>query len=751
MREAGESLIYIKPKHAWKRLKAADEENVTAYVYGISGSGKTEFITRYLGRKKYLVFQAGQVTAKDLKPAESGRRKIIVIDNLQELAQDENCDNEDVKKAIIALIRREDVWVILCSRGEVLPWLTAIRYQEVFYVIGEKELLFDDRQVEQYIAQTGMLFTEKQQKLLENYCNGVPITWNIINSVYQEMDVQEETERRQEPFGEKDFRTLVEKARSRMWDYLEYHVYDEWDVQIQEFLMEISIVDRFHVRLAEMITGRKDVEALLNRIRWLGNFMHEERGANGHDEETVYELRAAMRISMQRRLKRKYSKDRIRALYENAGLCYQLAGKPLQALFMYQEVKDTERIASILIDNARTAPNSGYYYELKKYYLALPEEKIRTSPELMCGMSMLQSLLLNIAESERWYGELEKYVKEHTGSERRIAKGRLLYLEIGLPHRGSENMIEILKKAYLLVLNKQVNLHEFSVTSNQASQMNGGKLEQCFVADGILAWLHIINGKVTEAEELLERFRKRVSSEKADRLFPNVETFLIRCALYSGKKTEVAEWMNTAPDEELEFSIYDRFHYMTKVRIYLQNGRNEQAYNLLAKCAYYAKMMKRTYIAIEVKILKAITQYRMKDDKWDESLCEALSEAEEYHFIRLITREGAAVRPLLLETAFQPSDDKRSRQFFKDVLSETEKMAHFYPGYLKTGAEEVVLSDTMLKVLKLQANGLSKDQIAKELGMTTANVKYHTQQIYRKLDVSNKAEAVREAGKRGML
>lgn len=56
MREAGESLIYIKPKHAWKRLKAADEENVTAYVYGISGSGKTEFITRYLGRKKYIVF-----------------------------------------------------------------------------------------------------------------------------------------------------------------------------------------------------------------------------------------------------------------------------------------------------------------------------------------------------------------------------------------------------------------------------------------------------------------------------------------------------------------------------------------------------------------------------------------------------------------------------------------------------------------------------------------------------------------------
>ena len=84
-------------------------------------------------------------------------------------------------------------------------------------------------------------------------------------------------------------------------------------------------------------------------------------------------------------------------------------------------------------------------------------------------------------------------------------------------------------------------------------------------------------------------------------------------------------------------------------------------------------------------------------------------------------------------------------------MDETEKVTHFYPGYLKTGVEEVVLSDTMLKVLKLQADGLSKEQIAKELAMTTANVKYHTQQMYKKLGVSNKAGAVMEAGKRGLL
>lgn len=35
--------------------------------------------------------------------------------------------------------------------------------------------------------------------------------------------------------------------------------------------------------------------------------------------------------------------------------------------------------------------------------------------------------------------------------------------------------------------------------------------------------------------------------------------------------------------------------------------------------------------------------------------------------------------------------------------------------------------------------------------MSVSNVKYHTQQIYKKLGVSNKTEAVMEAGKRGLL
>lgn len=812
-----DKICYIRPKRALRRLKAAEEENITAYIYGVSGIGKTELIVRYLKQKKYQMFDAGRVSAEELEGiAESEKRKIVVIDNLHDLAMEEESD--DIKEAIISLIEREDIWLILSGRCAVPPWLAAVRYREVFYVIEESELLFDEAQENQYIEYTKILLTPEQRKVSRNYCLGVPLGWYITWDIYKQIQLREGL-KEGEYFSDKLFSELIDRGLSQMWDYLDWHVYDNWDIRIQEFLMEVSIVDCFTAHLAEMITGINNVESILSRVKWLGNFMVERT----EKDEVVYEFRREMRISMRRRLKRKYNKEQIHALYENAGLYYQLNKEPIRALEMYQKAGEKERIASLLIENARTAPNNGYYYQLKKYYLKLSDEKIRTSPELMMGMSMLQSLLLDIEESERWYQELEQYAKEHSGRERRQARSKLLYLEIGLPHRGSENMVEILKKAHLLILDKQVSLQEFSVTSNQASQMNGGKdfcewskrdrelakgigklvefilgkygkgmvnlalsesffekgednyevaslankgrmqaetggkLEQCFVADGMLAWLHIITGKVSEAEELLKRFYKKAEKEEAERLLPNIETFIIRCALYSQKKAEIEKWMKKAPDEEQEFSIYDRFHYLTKVRVYLQNGRNEQAYNLLLKCEYYATVMKRTYIKIEVKLLMAIVQYRVGDERWDETLCEGLKMAEEYHFVRIITREGAAIRPLLTQSRWEPSrveskeGEKKNRQFWKQVLEETEKMTRYYPGYLKAGIESVTLSDAMLEILKLQADGLSKEKIAERLNMSVSNVKYHTQQIYKRLGVSNKAEAVMEAGKRGLL
>lgn len=433
--------------------------------------------------------------------------------------------------------------------------------------------------------------------------------------------------------------------------------------------------------------------------------------------------------------------------------------------------------------------------------------------ELIAGMSMLQSMLLNIEESERWYEELKNLEGTLKGSAKKAAKSYLVYLDIAVSHRGSMSLIDIFKNAGTLLMNRSINLPEFSVTSNLPSQMNGGKdfcewskrdkelamsigkvleftlgkygkgmvnlalaesllekgedsyeianltnkgmmqaqaggkIEQCFVGVAILSWLHILNDHAEDAKELLFNFQKKVEKEGTTKLLLNLATLQVRMGLYQGKTAEALEWMEQAPEEELEFDSLERFRYLTKVRIYLLTGKYEKAISLLQKLKYYAEVMKRTYIDMEAGLLLAITKYRMGDARWDEDFQKNLSKAESYHFVRLISREGAAVNRMLKETAWK----SKNQEYFQALHTETEKMAIAYPGYLKQATEEAAFSENAIKILKLQAEGLSTIEIAGELGLKIENVKYHNKQNFKKLGVNSKTAAVTEARKRKLI
>lgn len=102
---------------------------------------------------------------------------------------------------------------------------------------------------------------------------------------------------------------------------------------------------------------------------------------------------------------------------------------------------------------------------------------------------------------------------------------------------------------------------------------------------------------------------------------------------------------------------------------------------------------------------------------------------------------------MLKETDWQGKDDK----YYQAVLTETEKIALAYPGYLKQVTEEAAFSENAIKILKLQAEGLSTAEIAGELGLKIENVKYHNKQNFKKLGVNSKTAAVTEARKRKLI
>lgn len=788
---------YFRPKKAAKKMKLAQSMGQTVYLCGVTGLGKTTFVKEYLGRRKYRYYSAKDYVNWKLEVPEDGQEQIIVIDDLYLITSPEL--REELYPFLETLMERREVWLILISRCQVPRWLMSLYVNYLFCVISEKDLLLDRGEQDAYFESWNVYPGERLSEQIWQEGCGNPLVLRIVALELlrsglgnRESDVSSQAK-------------IYKQAKDHMCGYLETHVYDQWDLELQEFLMEMSVVEQFDVPMAQMISGKKNVEQLLEQAMEAGDFIIKKN--------QVYEYRYAFWESMRRRLMRSMKADRIHRLYCNAGYCYEMRGDISKALEAYTVCRDEDEVSRLLITNARENPAHGHYFELRRYYLSLSEDTIRESAMLIACMSMLQSILMNVEESERWYKEMKAYAAAHTGSARREAQSMLLYLDIALPHRGIIQMVDIFKHAHTLIRERKILLPEFSVTSNLPSQMNGGKdfcewsrkdkelassigkivsmvlgkygkglvslalaesflekgldsyeivslaekgrmqaesvgkTEQCFVAVWLLGQLSLLSGHGEDALERLNSFEKKAGQE-VPRLLPNIHALRCWLLMYRGRMKEVTDWMKEAPDENEEFQTMERLRYLIKVRVYLLNGRYEQAVGLLQKLLYYADKMKRIYVRIEAKLLLAIALYHMDWGDWKENMQACITEAESYHFVRVISREGGAALKLLRAEDFIWTD----REYKKQVLEECQRMADYYPSYLKKHVEgEVILSPNALKILRLQANGCSIEQIAVQLGITKNTIKYHNKETYKKLGVTSKAAAINEARNRGLL
>ena len=772
---------YICPEKAVRKLRSGRRFRTPLYLYGVTGVGKTSLIIHNLNMKRCIYYSAAETEASQIAVREQGVEHTVVIDDLQSVTGVE--EREAYYKVIQELLGREDVWLILIARCPFPRWLLTLRTKYIFVEIEESDFLFSIEEQRAYLEQYGICLPDELHERAWRMGGGNPLS--LLFFAMEKGD--------------------LERTQKREWDYLESHVYEQWDVELQEFFMNICIVETFTIRLAAMLTGRSDVEKVIAKAEETGNFF-ETAGVDG-----VWKCRWPMRKSMRQRLGRRKTLEQIRRLYYTAGLYYELENQIPEALSMYEECRDMESISRLLISNANKNPSSGWYYELRRYYLELPEQIIEESPALMAGMSLLHSMLMNIKESERWYQALEQYADTHTGGQRREARSRLIYLKIALPHRGSMDMIDLIKNADLFLREWRSTLPDLSVTSNLPSMMNGGKdfcewsrkeremvvsigkpvefilgkygkglvslilaesflekgedtfeifsqaekgkmeaesggkLDQVFVGIGTLAWLSVLKNNAEGAAASLAGFRTRAEKE-APNLLTNIDAFLCRISLYQGN--DGASWMEQAPDETLEFSILERFRYLTKTRVYIQQKRYEEAYCLLQQLLYYAETMNRTYILMELHLLLAVVQYRTGQEEWRENLQACVSQAESYHFVRLLSREGSVLLSMLEEG--EPI--WKDRSFRKQVLEECGQMKEFYPRYLGSRQEdEIILSENAVKILKYQSEGLSSAAIAEKMKLSEATVKYHSRETYRKLGVKNKTAAIAEAKERKMI
>lgn len=559
-----------------------------------------------------------------------------------------------------------------------------------------------------------------------------------------------------------------------------------------------------------MVSGNSRAAALLERATETDNLLRKKG--------EVYHLSPIAQQALRSLAEKRLGPERLREYAARAALYYEMHEQFLPALKILEQSGKTKQIKTLLIRNARLTPGSGYYFQMRQFYLRLSEEEIAGSVVLMAGMSMLYSLLLQPEESERWYNRLQDFANHAAkGGPKREALSRLAYLDICLPHRGSRDLPEVFAKLPAL-LEKDIVLPDISLTDNLPSVLNGAKdfcwmsrlnseeinrygllIEQVlgpaanglleaalgealyeqggdtyeilrllsrsrlesdrgdslmlsFVTIGLRIRLNLLHGDVQAARDILKPFMEQVQEQNATHLLPNIRALYCRIALYEGNKGAISRWLTEAPTESKEFNTLERYRYLTKVRCYISSGNYLQAQALLEKLRYYAEQYHRPYIRMEVGLLSAIVKERLNGD-WQGELLPVLRQASSLGYLRLISEEGAAVNQLLQAARKEcTADPEINQDWFRRLLTETAAMTVRYPVYLKKQLAEVPdFSPTALTILRLQADGLSVNKIADQLGMKAVTVKYHTRENYRKLGVAGKTDAVLAARNLGIL
>lgn len=442
---------YIAPASALKKLKKARNLSQTVYLYGATGYGKTELVRQYLSGRRYTYLSCEELPWEDgaLPRSEPGRqnRRVVVIDDLHRLK------SEKLRQEILALEEREDIWLILVSRSPLPAWLMPRHIKSVFVVVSEDDLRMGRDEITAYLDARGVVYTEEDIQYLQNTAEGNAYVLHHVALRMKE--------------GQSPGPELRTEIREAFASYLENVVLVRWDSDLLEFLMQVSVVDEFTLELAEMISGNLHVAALLEQAGEAGNFITQEDG--------TYRLRPVLIDALRNRALKLYGRERVKDFKYNAALYYEMHDEVVPALRLFEECGKTERIKNLLIRNARMNPGNGHYYELRRYYFNMDEREIEDSPVLMAGMSMLHSMLMDDEKSEYWYEKLKAFATNAKGGVRREALSRLAYLDIGLPHRGSRDVLEIIKNIPALLFDKGNRLPEFSVTSNLPSTMNGGK------------------------------------------------------------------------------------------------------------------------------------------------------------------------------------------------------------------------------------------------------------------------------------
>ncbi len=295
-----------------------------------------------------------------------------------------------------------------------------------------------------------------------------------------------------------------------------------------------------------------------------------------------------------------------------------------------------------------------------------------------------------------------------------------------------------------------------------------------------LARLLQSQGDLSSAHSLLEEaFRLSLSEESSQWDAISVAATAVRLALQRGDLSGAHRWWKQSrlrdfqPDVSVENYPYHVFEYLllTQARYDLAVGQNtgdrqllnqtlERLQALLPKTEQFTRVTSQ----IEILVLRAMVEYALGEgDQAVRTLLRALALGEAEDYRRTYLDEGQVMAELLarcLDEQQQSGAYYPSLQYIESLLEACTREVGISVPTVKSGGGAatnmqddftISLSARELEVLALIAAGKSNDEIAAQLYLALNTVKRHASNIYDKLEVKKRTEAVAKARQLGLI
>ena len=207
---------------------------------------------------------------------------------------------------------------------------------------------------------------------------------------------------------------------------------------------------------------------------------------------------------------------------------------------------------------------------------------------------------------------------------------------------------------------------------------------------------------------------------------------------------------------EVEFNPQNEFEHISLAQVLIAQGRAEsdgitlaKALELTKRLALSAESAGRMGHLIELLILQALALDAQGNlDQALSSLARALELAEPQGFVRIFLDKGAPIIRLLKEAARRDIAAEYVIKLLNLIDTDTRPDG---PNHSPSSLLVDPLSDRELEVLHLMAQDLSYKEIADQIMVSLNTVRTHVKNIYSKLMVHKRSQAVAKARELNLL